>query len=136
MRDTMPATSVSHCVRNVASSSTRAAIAAPWSGGIEYMRRARRAWCVASAALTVELRDSTANAPARSRYRPKFFEHEIASSISGTRRARMRTPDDVGAEVVAEALVCEIDERHQAAPFDDFGQRAPLLGRRSAPVGL
>ena len=82
-------------------------------------------------------RDQPASAPVRSRYRPKFFEQEIASSSFRHARRQRAQADGVRLEVVAEALVGQVDERHQAALRRRRSASAAIAaatGRR--PVGL
>ena len=116
----------------------RRTISAPWSGGIDHMPRARRtSWLrVASAAVGVSL--MTCSAPVRSRYSPKFFEHDTAHSTSGSSAQNSRMREGVRLHPLAQALIGHVDEGQQRAALHQLEQRAPLVlrtGRRRSGCG-
>ncbi len=65
--------------------------------------------------------------PTRSRYRPKFFEQELVTIISGTTTGQVPDGKRIGGEAVGESLVGHVDKRHQLTFDDHVGDRAPFV---------
>ena len=55
----------------------------------------------------------TCSAPVRSRYRPKFFEHDTAHTSSGSSAREQAHPEGIRIQPLAQALVGHVDEGQQ-----------------------
>ena len=104
------------------------ATAAPWSGGIDHMVRARPSRLPNATSAPRARSTPLTNSDAE----PVAIAAEILVAALRDQRLLGRLDDQpraggIGLEAVAEALIGEVDERDEAALGDEVGDRAPLV---------
>ena len=92
MRLRISSTSATHEAFKASSCKIISTNAPPYDGGIEYIPRAMAWICDCTIGVCAEFAVTITARPTRSRYKPKFLEHDAAIMTSGTDSTIKRIP--------------------------------------------
>merc|ERR1719234_2541554 len=112
---------------------TMSTILQPWAGGLEYMALMIRVICDLKFATLLGSLRTMVRLPARSLYKPKFFENDCEQNSSNP---SSKVSDGPGVSVETprcETLVGAVEEGEEVLPLDQLRDLGPLLLGRVNP---